>query len=240
MPDTDVTVTAVFAATKAYTIVDAITPSGVAAIGSVVEIEAPSSKEGKTFKKWEIVEGDGLVIDDPNARVTTFVMIDGPVTIKAVYEMLYMIDIIGGQAFVGDNPVLDVAPGTKVTVVADERDNQKFVNWSTKTVGVVFEDVNNKITTFLMPESDVNITANFELVSGVEEISAPQIKIYPNPVSESFQILGEVENFSIYDLSGKLLKNVQSYHGEFISVAHLSAGTYIIKVKGKSELFIKK
>ena len=91
-----------------------------------------------------------------------------------------------------------------------------------------------------MPESDVNITANFELVSGVEEISAPQIKIYPNPASEGFQILGEVENFSIYDLSGKLLKNVQSYHGEFISVAHLSAGTYIIRVKGKSELFIKK
>lgn len=240
MPDTDVTITAVFAATKAYNIVDAITPSGVAAIGSIVEIEAPSSKEGKAFKKWEIVEGDGLIIDDPNARVTTFVMIDGPVTIRAVYEMLYMINIVGGQAFVDDNPVLDVAPGTRVTVVADENSNQEFVNWSTETVGVAFEDVNNKITTFLMPESDVDIIANFKSVTGLEKVSSSQIKIYPNPVSECFQILGEVDSFSIYDLSGKLVKFVQSYQGEFISVTNLSAGTYIIRMKDKSELFIKK
>ena len=52
----------------------------------------------KVFHHWEVVEGEGLVIDNPNAVSTSFTMIDGTVTIEAKYLDTYLINVLDGAA----------------------------------------------------------------------------------------------------------------------------------------------
>jgi hypothetical protein len=164
MPNYDVTVTAVFAAKKPFTMIDAITLSGEAAVGSVVDIEAALTKGTEIFRYWEVIEGEGIVIDDLLSVATSFTMIDGAVTIAARYATAYMINITGGSA------VLEAFEGETVTVTASKKAGWKFNNWSSGTPGLTFADPNNETTTFVMPASEADITANFvEESSGMDE-----------------------------------------------------------------------
>lgn len=56
-------------------------------------------------------------------------------------------------------------PGATVNISADApAANQHFVNWTLTTgTGVVFADANSSITSFVMPDGDVTVTANFAL-----------------------------------------------------------------------------
>lgn len=156
MTSSDITVKALFADKKPYTLVDAITPSGTAAIGSSVNIEAAPTKGGATFRRWEVMEGTGVVIDSPNSTSSSFTMTDGPVKIAAVYATAYTVNICGGYA------VLEAFQGDVVTVKASKRSDETFKRWTASTPGVVFENGNNEITTFTMPASAVTIDAIFE------------------------------------------------------------------------------
>ena len=65
--------------------------------------------------------------------------------------------------------------------------------------------------------------------------------IYPNPVSESFQISGIVENtlITIIDINGKVVLQQTIIPDEMISVGHLQNGIYIVNVKGETLKIIK-
>lgn len=164
MPDNDVTITATYAGAKPYTILDAITPSGFAAIGGTVSIKAAPTKgadNNEIFQGWEIIEGVGVVINDPDAAETFFTMIDGVVTIKAVYKSSYLLNVRGGSATSSEGSALDAFAGETITVSAVKRPNQAFEKWSSSTPNVVFADETATVTTFVMPDSDVDVQADF-------------------------------------------------------------------------------
>jgi len=55
------------------------------------------------------------------------------------------------------------ASGETVTVsVRELPDGQRFINWTTETLGVKFADAYSETTTFIMPPRAVTVTANFE------------------------------------------------------------------------------
>ncbi|MEI6554483.1 MAG: T9SS type A sorting domain-containing protein [Paludibacter sp.] len=68
------------------------------------------------------------------------------------------------------------------------------------------------------------------LTTGLSEKSESNILVYPNPVSESFQIKGgKFDNLSIYNATGKLIKSVNANLSS-ISVADFAKGLYFVKI----------
>jgi len=154
MPDADITVRALFSEKKPYTLENAITQSGMAAIGSTVDIEAAPTNGSQFFQSWEILEGDGVELVSPNSVSTSFTMINGAVRISAKYATGYIINICGGYA------VLEAFPGDVVTVKASQRLGQTFKKWTSPS-GITFANENSEITTFVMPAKNVTIDAEF-------------------------------------------------------------------------------
>ena len=69
----------------------------------------------------------------------------------------------GGKAYVNNEEVTSAPAGATVTVVAPQAEpGTQFNGWTTTTAGVVFADADSAETTFIMPESDAEITASFE------------------------------------------------------------------------------
>jgi len=69
------------------------------------------------------------------------------------------------------------------------------------------------------------------------------INIYPNPVTDILNISGDiskVKSAQIFDLSGKLIKNIQMTNQKSIDVHSLLPNTYILSFDGKTIKFIKK
>ena len=59
------------------------------------------------------------------------------------------------------------APGTTVTITANTPNaGASFVNWTTATAGVTLANAKSAVTTFVMPSSNVTVTANFSDGSG--------------------------------------------------------------------------
>jgi hypothetical protein len=215
MPDYDVTVTAAFAAKKPFIIIDAITPSGEAAVGSVVDIEAAPTRGVEIFRYWEVVEGEEVVIDDPTSVATSFTMIDGTVTIAARYATAYMINITGGSA------VLESFAGETVTITASKKAGWKFKNWSSDTPDIVFADANSETTTFVMPAAEANIMANFEEESN----------------GMDGNILQENTPYILYNASGiPVAKGITN--GKTLPETGLPKGVYILKTSGQAKIII--
>lgn len=233
MPDHDVTITARFSAKQPYTLIDAVTASGEAPVGGKVSIEALPALDGKTFRYWKVVEGEGLVIDNPYAISTSFTMVEGTVTIQAVYDYTYMIDITGGYA------PFDAFAGDVVTITAAPQADEAFVCWTTTSDGVDFADPNSAETTFTMPDHDVQIAAIFEEKSGLDAASHA-LGLYPNPATDYIVPGCDAETaYTIYNMQGTaLLRGIVS-QGETIFIGHLPAGLYLFAADGHNAKFVK-
>ncbi|MDR3318842.1 MAG: endo-1,4-beta-xylanase [Clostridiales bacterium] len=148
MPARNVTVTAVFS-TKQYTVtVEGGSYNGLPIYGQAITL-TPTYPE--TFLDWEVL-GGGIVITD-----NSFTMPAADVSIAAVYsEPLpqYDVTVTGGTA----SPSKAVA-GTLITLTAEPPYGEQLVQWNVISGGVVIED-----ETFIMPENDVEVEAEFETI----------------------------------------------------------------------------
>ena len=71
---------------------------------------------------------------------------------------------------------------------------------------------------------------------------APQLTLYPNPVSDQLYISSEsqkIENIMIYSLSGAVVKD-SSNEVEFIDMSNLATGNYLVRVTTDQGSFTKK
>lgn len=240
MPAGNVEITAVFEDLIAYTILDAVTSSGKATEGTVVNIEAEAIKGGnQIFQNWEVVEGAEVVIADPEAASTSFTMLDAPVTIKAIYKTIYSISVTGGTAAVSENPVEKAYAGELITITAVVPDGQSFVKW-TSASNVVFANEDNEETTFEMPANNVEITAEFKAngPNSLENIQANELSLYLNPAHEYINLqVAENTTYALYSNTGQLV--MKGITDGKIDVNELPAGLYIIQVNGQSSCFVK-
>lgn len=78
------------------------------------------------------------------------------------------------------------------------------------------------------------------LTTGFYEKSESDLLVYPNPVSESFQIKGEkFDSLSIYNATGKLIKSVPE-NASSISVTDFAKGLYFVKIHSNGQSKVKK
>ena len=135
---------------------DGTTTTGVYAPGDAVTVTANEPEAGKGFKEW--TASSAVLFADSKSPTTTFAMPEGNVTITANYGTLYEVTVNGGTS----GTINEYVEGAVVTITAgDPEIGQGFKNW-TADPAVTFDDPNNPITTFTMPEDDVVITANFD------------------------------------------------------------------------------
>ncbi|MCH2215411.1 MAG: T9SS type A sorting domain-containing protein [Flavobacteriales bacterium] len=97
-------------------------------------------------------------------------------------------------------------------------------------IEVIVTDQNNA-------ENTVTGTYFFNIslsTSSVEKITNV-LKLYPNPTSSAFSIENAdlVERVQIFDVSGKLIKEIQGFGINLISVDDLKTGNYIVRMWDK-------
>ena len=174
MPESDVTINASFE-NIAYNIT---MPNGGTAYvnqqevteaeeGAIVTIVAPDAEPGTEFNGW--TSTPEVSFADAEASTTSFEMPASDVTISASFQNIaYNITMLnGGTAYVDGEPATTAEAGTVVTIKAKSSVSTpaKFNGWTTTTEGVEFADADSVETTFVMPISDVTITASFEGVT---------------------------------------------------------------------------
>lgn len=87
----------------------------------------------------------------------------------------------------------------------------------------------NGIIYYRLTQTDYDGSVTFSEIAKVIFPNEVEIKIYPNPATEFFSIQGKlVGNVSIYTSTGRIVKTIENYGGEFISVEYLDRGIYLI------------
>ncbi|PWD98967.1 T9SS type A sorting domain-containing protein [Marinilabilia rubra] len=126
------------------------------------------------------------------------------------------------------------------------------VNVLTLNVGATSVDYCTASTSVTMPSNDARgYTRDSSPDAGSYELNATptalndiakgtQVSLYPNPATTSFKVNSEkqVLNISLFDFSGKLIKQV--FSTSEMNVADVQAGVYLVEVKTESAVFMSK
>ncbi|NOT74369.1 MAG: T9SS type A sorting domain-containing protein [Cyclobacteriaceae bacterium] len=100
--------------------------------------------------------------------------------------------------------------------------------------------------TIATPQNDVTYTANFSIVTGLEE-ELYALTVYPNPASDVIHIAnGDIRSISMVNSIGKTIEMDPVYSGDQTSiyVSHLPPGVYVLfysgnSLKGKKRVLIR-
>ena len=166
MPANDVTVTAIVERIPSTTTLHTVTVKGGIGegefeAGETVKISA-IIPNGFQFVGWESTPTVSFA--DETAAITSFVMPANDVSISAIVEQIppsiqtYTLTVIGGTG------AGNFEAGEVVKISAVIPDGLKFVGWES-TPAVSFADETAVDTVFVMPTSDVTITAIFGLLA---------------------------------------------------------------------------
>ncbi len=134
--------------------------------------------------------------------------------------------------------------GWKDVVLVMPDDSVKFI---TK-----FEDFTDTVTPYmyhchLLHHEDDGMMGSFLVIDsawsvGIKEISSSDIKIYPNPSSESWQVSFNentgITGFAFYTISGELIYSQKIQHTSSFIIPNLSIpkGQYILKLQSTNEV----
>ena len=114
----------------------------------ITAAQAPS--EDQAFKNW--TASPDVTFSDTFSSRASFTMPASEVTITAIYDTAHTLTVSGGT---GSGKY---AAGATVAVTANVSSNNHFLKWKSDD-GVVFTGAEKVNTTFTMPASDVNVSA---------------------------------------------------------------------------------
>ena len=159
MPESDVAIAASYAEippTLRQLVVANGSGSGAYTVGAKVAISANPAPDGKYFAMWS---GQTSTIENVRLPITTLLMPDADVSIKATYKdvppTLHSLTVTSGK---GSG---QYTAGTRVAIAADAAvDGKYFAMWTGQTATV--ENPLMPETSVTMPEYDVTIAATYE------------------------------------------------------------------------------
>ena len=159
MPRGEVTLKAVFKTLHKIDVKFSTADKDTAIEGETVKIMA-ESRPGYVFDRWEVNNGD-VAVAKKNEEETTFVMPDKPVTAVAKYKKLLGITVNSGKAYVEDDVTDAALKGKPVVIKADKIEGKLFDQWKIVSGNVILDDLHASETKFIMPETAVEITAEY-------------------------------------------------------------------------------
>ena len=151
--------------------------------------------------------------------------------IFAEFQFWTMMEVVTRQTSEVDTNI------TQAGVVWPHGYVEMLYNVPTRQVGSIlfpgFGWIDAEAATFFYSEFDDDTTA-------IPDAPAASISIFPNPAVDSFVIDGIEENtlVSIADLSGRVVLQRTVSPNESISVSHLPAGIYIVRVNNTAQRLI--
>lgn len=149
----------------------AITTQSVDAGKDGVEPTWTPTRKGYNFKEWSwektdsngkltIVTGDAVYRNVTENRIilATYTVGNGIASDGNDYEL----KIEGGKNIAGET-MMKIKGGTAVSIIADEKSGSSFQYWSDSTgkYSELFEDIHSGVTTFIMPNETITITAHY-------------------------------------------------------------------------------
>jgi hypothetical protein len=153
-------------------------------------------------------------------------------------DILFVLTVKSNDPAMGTAAVTQENTCTENDAVIEATANKgyRFVRWDDG-------DTDNPRTVTVT--KDITYTAMFEEDSeggtGMPETSAAAVAVYPNPVRDVLfiQSAAAVEQLSIHDLSGKMLRQIAAPSRE-VSVSDLANGVYLVKIKTPTGDVIRK
>ena len=135
-----------------------------AVVGDKITIVAANDRDSHEFNRW-VIDPDNVILEDPNADETAFIMPDEPVSVEAKYKHLQSITMNHGTAYDEDFSETDIAKAKQtITIKAEDRyaDGLVFDHWTVDTDNVTLADEYGEKTTFEMVNGAVELTAHYK------------------------------------------------------------------------------
>jgi hypothetical protein len=190
-----------------------------------------TANAGYAFENWT---SNGVVISTTNPFVFT---VTSDTNMVANFVQTFTVSVSANYASYGSVSGGGIYNANdQATLTATANTNYAFENWTCN--GVVVSTDNPFVFTVI---GDTNIVANFKSTIGISEATTQSgIVLYPNPVKDVLHIQSSatIEQATIYDLSGRIVRQVQMTND--ISVQDLAKGVYVIKIETKKGLEVRK
>jgi len=214
MPEQAVVAAAVYEAIPLYSVAvqndgngTASASANSAAEGAEVTLTA-SPNPGYQWKEWQVISGGIIVVNN------AFYMLASDAVVKAIFEEIppatYTVDITGGYPGVSGEG--SYTPGAIVSLNAGTRSEYTFLCW-TSSEGLAFADVENGTTTFLMPDHDVTVIANWsydpavppESVCRINETEYPTLRaaVVAATSGQTITVLKDITSYDPLFFRGK-------------------------------------
>jgi len=160
MPQADITIEATYRTNNFSLTVLGGTGSGNYEEGQVVSITATNMSDGQPFVLW-IGDVRDVVADVWSAE-TTLIMPKADITVEAVCTNLPKVTVVNGIVEGTGTGIGYYWPGATVTVTANTTNSAwRFDKWAWAGDITITNPTSNSVT-FVMPESDVTLTATYE------------------------------------------------------------------------------
>lgn len=108
---------------------------------------------------------------------------------------------------------------------------ENFGNWRLRYGDEVFLHPGDfgavVFTRFLNPVRPV-LPFNINRSVNTNQLSVPSISVYPNPVSSTLRIEGDLDQYSLYNLAGELILTEKDPE---LELEHLPKGTYLLEMR---------
>lgn len=183
-----------------------ITGAGDLPAGSETAISATAST-GYSFVRWEVLSGNAVLSDSTLANTTVIVSSDAQV--RAVFEAVtWNISVIPQDTVAGTTSGSGTyQEGSVVDISTTVNTGYRFVNWTSNTGNVIFEDSTSISTTITVNGEDV-ITALYEIVPTYPVIGSSGANGVITPSDTSWVSEGDSIAFTATPNSGYAVDSV--------------------------------
>ena len=215
-----------------YSNTTASNTGGTAIEGETGTSFEPETEETGTFYYYVVVtnsyiNGDEIVGTPLASNVSTLIVTALPtyaVTINGLG-----VGATGGGTFL-EGATVEVFAGT-------DPKGYDFVGWTVEGEAVTLDDPTNRTTTFVMPAVPVTLVAQFDRITGTEDLMVVPLKAWKDNGVLNVSGIAEGKIWRLYSISGQLVKQGVA-GGDTLQISLETTGVYIIQSEGKSIKFV--
>jgi hypothetical protein len=126
---------------------------------------------------------------------------------------------------------LNVANGNNTNIVS-------FLAYNNPNLTcITVDDVAHSTTYWTLIDAAASFSTNCFGTVGIDDVSVPNVNIYPNPVQKELFVdleKGLISEIDIIDFSGKVVKSITSSNKKSIDVSALKKGIYFLQTQTKN------
>ncbi len=195
-------------------------------------------------------ESSGLTVPQsdltPNARI-----VKDTVDIGA-YETLYYnlnASIISGNGSIDPSGSFDFLPDEDILFTTIPETGWKITSFMINSEDYTDQLVEEESRLTYMAEGiseDLNVNVEFEVANSLNDHSEEKLKVFPVPAEKELFLQGvKAKTLKIFDLNGKLVKELKENIGDSINLSDIKKGMYLLVLEDEnkqsySSVFIKK